>query len=245
MKRNISPIFLGLTALFILSGYQLYQSSNSFWAFIFIVNGWVISLSLHEFGHAFSAFIFGDKSVLDKGYLTLNPLKYTNLFMSIILPLIFLLMGGIGFPGGAVYINMNSIRTAKQRSITFAAGPLANIIFCIILLFFIYLGQDSSAEYFIPLLSLLAFLQITAVFLNLLPLPGLDGFGIIMQYLPAKWIYKIRDLAGIAFLLIFFLLFQDTPVSRIFWSAIAIVSNAIGINFDDVREGFDIFKFWN
>ena len=56
----------------------------------FVLIGWIISLCLHEFSHALVAYWGGDTTVKDKGYLTLNPLKYTDPLMSIILPLVFL-----------------------------------------------------------------------------------------------------------------------------------------------------------
>ena len=45
-----------------------------------------------------------------RGYLTLNPLKYTHPLLSIVLPVLFLLMGGIGLPGGAVWVDRHAIR---------------------------------------------------------------------------------------------------------------------------------------
>ena len=64
--------------------------------FVFIFVAWVFSLCLHEFSHAAVAYVGGDVTVKDKGYITMNPLKYTDPFLSIGLPLIFLLIGGIG-----------------------------------------------------------------------------------------------------------------------------------------------------
>ena len=67
---------------------------------LFVFGGWMISLCLHEFGHAIVAYFGGDTSVKDKGYLTLNPLNYTDPGLSLLLPMIFLVMGGIALPGG-------------------------------------------------------------------------------------------------------------------------------------------------
>ena len=72
--------------------------------FIFVIAGWMVSLCLHEFGHAFTAWRFGDHDVAVRGYLTLNPLKYSNPMLSIVLPLLFIALGGIGLPGGAVWV---------------------------------------------------------------------------------------------------------------------------------------------
>ena len=64
--------------------------------FLVVIVGWIFSLCLHEFSHALVAYYGGDTSVRDKGYLTFNPLKYTHPVYSILLPMIFLLLGGIG-----------------------------------------------------------------------------------------------------------------------------------------------------
>ena len=72
--------------------------------FIFVIAGWMVSLCLHEFGHAFTAWRFGDHDVAVRGYLTLNPFKYSNPMLSMVLPLLFIALGGIGLPGGAVWV---------------------------------------------------------------------------------------------------------------------------------------------
>jgi Zn-dependent protease len=81
--------------------------------FIVVIVGWIFSLCLHEFSHAVVAYYGGDTSVKDKGYLTFNPLKYTHPVYSIVLPVIFLLLGGIGLPGGAVYIETWRLRSKR------------------------------------------------------------------------------------------------------------------------------------
>ena len=80
--------------------------------FIIVTVLWIFSVCIHEFGHAIVAYWGGDHTVKDKGYLTLNPLRYANPVMSLLIPLVFLAMGGIGFPGGAVYINTQALRGA-------------------------------------------------------------------------------------------------------------------------------------
>ena len=63
----------------------------------------------HEFGHALVAYLGGDRMVVAQGYLSLNPLRYTNILLSVVMPIAFLLLGGIGLPGAAVYINHSAI----------------------------------------------------------------------------------------------------------------------------------------
>ncbi len=83
--------------------------------FVFVIAGWLVSLCLHEFGHAFTAWRFGDHDVAVRGYLTLNPLKYSNPMLSIGLPLLFIALGGIGLPGGAVYLRTGFMTSAPAH----------------------------------------------------------------------------------------------------------------------------------
>ncbi|HNO92822.1 MAG TPA: Clp protease N-terminal domain-containing protein, partial [Anaerolineales bacterium] len=101
-RNGISPIFISLVLFTIAMAAFLWLGiGNNPRAFLiaFIIGGWIISVALHEFGHAITAFWGGDESVEDKGYLTLNPLKYSNPVLSVIIPVMMLLLGGIGFPG--------------------------------------------------------------------------------------------------------------------------------------------------
>src|SRR5262249_25868997 len=77
---------------------------------------WIFSVCLHEFGHAIVAYYGGDTSVREKGYLTFNPLKYTHPVYSLLMPVIFMMLGGIGLPGGAVYINDQALRSRQWRT---------------------------------------------------------------------------------------------------------------------------------
>ena len=90
-----SPIFFGLLALFGVSGYLCTVTflPTSVGVFPFVIVGWILSLVFHEFAHAFTAYRGGDISVVSKGYLTLDPRKYTDPVTSILLPSIFILMG--------------------------------------------------------------------------------------------------------------------------------------------------------
>lgn len=241
----LSPIFLALSTGFVFCSFMLTYYPALIWFFLFILCGWIISLSLHEFGHAAVAYYFGDKSVAEKGYLSLNPLKYTHTLTSIIVPLLFIFMGGIGFPGGAVYINMAKIYMPKERSLVSAAGPIATSLF---LLFLIIVNMLIPSEQFVWLsygVSFLAFLQITVLFFNLLPIPGLDGFGIIKPFLKKETQEKIEKKAGLFILGILFLLFIDSPVNKLFWTTNFTVTRLFGFNLEHVIAGFRLFQFWN
>ncbi|MFN2519294.1 MAG: site-2 protease family protein [Jatrophihabitantaceae bacterium] len=185
-----SPIFLGIVAVAALAGWACWiddapgSRSGDFAVFVFVLAAWVVSVCLHEFGHAYAAYRGGDRSVEAAGYLTLNPLKYAHPVLSIALPLLFIVQGGIGLPGGAVYLHRQAFRSRAMQSVAAAAGPLSNAAFAIVLLSLAHAHQSDGAHLrFWAALAFLGFLQVTAVVLNLLPIPGLDGFAIIEPYL--------------------------------------------------------------
>jgi Zn-dependent protease len=211
--------------------------------FLIVLVGWIFSLCLHEFSHAFVAYHGGDTSVRDKGYLTFNPLKYTHPVYSILMPLIFLALGGIGLPGGAVYIETWRIRDRKWLSAVSLAGPSANLLVAFILgilLSFTPLGQTSIA----PALSFLAYLQVTAVVFNLIPLPPLDGFGIIAPYLNPELRETIARLGGSAILIVFVLMWQVPFFSNLFGTITIALTEALGIPLQQIAMGYSQFFFW-
>ena len=246
----ISPIFLILLLVMALTGYMLYNhiGNAGMIVFLFVIVGWLVALSLHEFGHALTAYLGGDASVADKGYLTLDPLKYTHPVLSILFPIVFLLMGGIPLPGGAVYINTHAIRSRVMVSLTSAAGPIATLLFGLVLAAPLAFGWHEATlvqkEAFWSALALLAFFQIFALFLNLIPFPGLDGFGILEPFLPDSILriaYAIRPFS----IILFFVLFIYSP----FGEKLAEEVWRVMLWIDDdaawlVVNGFDMFQFW-
>src|SRR5712692_872675 len=150
--------------------------------FVFVLVGWIFSLCLHEFAHAAVAYLGGDTSVREKGYLTFNPLRYVDPVTSLFIPLVFLLLGGIGLPGGAVYIDRSRLRSKYWECAVALAGPAANLVVAGVLV--LALGADAVPANAAPAVAFLALLQVTAILLNLLPVPPLDGYGAVAPFLP-------------------------------------------------------------
>jgi Zn-dependent protease len=213
--------------------------------FIFVLVGWIFSVCLHEFGHAIVAYRFGDYTVKEKGYLTMNPIHYTNPLTSIILPIVFMLLGGIGLPGGAVYINDSLIPKRWQRATVSLAGPAMNVLLTVLLCIPFWTGLVTAEnKTLLPIaLALLINLQISAVLFNLIPVPSLDGFRAISEWLPLQW----REFAlrhRTLFLLVLFVAFWHGPLSRIFWFAVYIICHVLGIDISLIQQGWDEFRFW-
>lgn len=189
---------------------------------LIVITIWIFSTCLHEFGHAITAYIAGDKSVKEKGYLTLNPMVYFNSVTTLIIPLFVLLIGGIPLPGAAVYINHTKIKSRLWLSLVSFAGPLFTFLFLLLLAGCLNLLAANQAAFtdpklFVTIYSSLAFLLFLHIFvliLNLLPLPPLDGFGIIEPWLPKKAQRKARELSNYGFALLFILFFMVKPFAR-------------------------------
>ena len=199
---------------------------------LFVLGGWVTSLCIHEFGHAFIAYLGGDRSVAAAGYLSLNPLKYLHPLLSIGLPVVFLLLGGIGIPGGAVYLNEQAIRNNRWRSLASAAGPVSNLLFAILIgwPFVVFQGgAPFGNEQFWAALAFLVFVELSAVVLNLIPIPPFDGFGIIAPWLSIELRILANRLGMLPLLVLFFLLWQGGPVSATFWNFVYGLSSSLNI----------------
>ena len=211
--------------------------------FLVVLIGWIFSLSLHEFAHAVVAYYGGDTSVKDKGYLTFNPLKYTHPLYSIALPLLFLFMGGIGLPGGAVYIETWRLRSPKWKSAVSLAGPTANFILIIVLAIILQIAPSTSTGIF-PGLAFLALLQIYALILNLIPVPPFDGFGAIEPYLSQDILEKIEPIRGMMIWIVIALLWYVPFVSNLFSSLIFFIAQLFNFPLDLVSLGYQQFFFW-
>lgn len=212
--------------------------------FVLVLFLWIFSVCLHEFAHAAVAYRGGDTSVKDKGYLTLNPTKYLDPMNSLLLPVIFLVMGGIGLPGAAVYIDRSRLRSAHWDSAVSLAGPAMNLLLLVILAVALDQPAIRATEY-APALAFLALLQASAVVLNLLPLPGFDGYGAIWPYLPAQVREQFDRYAGYAVLVLFLLLFMVPPFARAFWGLVGLLIDAVGIPMGFARLGYAEFRFWD
>ena len=257
-----SPIFIGLLALTGVSGWMTWTGFGNVRVdvFLLVICGWLVSLCLHEYAHALVAYFSGDRGVAERGYLRLNPLKYTHPLLSIVLPVVAVILGGIGLPGGAVWVDHAHIGSKLKQSLISAAGPLTNVVFALLLAvpFLAGLGPQivtdasgqpqlvGSADHleFWSALALLAFLQVTASVLNLLPVPGLDGGNILHPWLSAPYQRAYNLFAPYGFILLFLLLWQSR-INYYFFKAVYWLAELIGVPRGLSALGFELMRFWS
>jgi Zn-dependent protease len=224
---SLSPIFLALLAASGVSGVLLASSPPERMVrpltFVFIFSAWVATVCIHEFGHALAGYLGGDRSVAERGYLTLDPRVYTNPLLSIVLPILFLLMGGIALPGGSVLIDDHALRSRRWRLYVSAAGPLGTLV-CLVLAGLPFLVvpdawiTDGNIYFFAALAGLVKLLAIVLI-LNLLPIPPLDGFRILAHWLPDEMAARAYALGWMPLMLLYLTLARPSPLTDAFWSA--------------------------
>jgi Zn-dependent protease len=241
-----SGIFLCILALFAVSGWMAWVGYGSarFNVFLFVVSGWLVSLCLHEYAHALTAYWFGDRAVAERGYLRLNPLKYSHPLLSIVFPVVIVLLGGIGLPGGAVWVDHHAIPGRLRHTIVSASGPAMNIVFTLALVAPFSLGADIPAHFdFWVAVAFLAFLQLTASVLNLLPVPGVDGGNALHPWLSPQWRRGYDLMAPYGMLILFALLWNDR-IGGYFFDLVFWIGDRLGLPQELYSYGYDMIRFW-
>jgi Zn-dependent protease len=244
-----SPVFLAICAITALGGVLawLAESPQSplayFGVFTFVIAGWLVSLCLHEFGHAYMAWRYGDHDVAVRGYLTLNPLKYSSPLLSLGLPLLFIALGGIGLPGGAVYVR-TSWMTPRRRTVVALAGATVNATLAVVLLVLTSVFADVNHIVFWSGMAFLGFLQVTAVVLNLLPIPGLDGYSALEPHLSPETQRALAPAKRWGFLILLVLLIAP-PLNQAFFSIVYRLFDLSNVPTFLVALGSHLTRFWS
>ena len=144
--------------------------------------GIAVAISVHEFGHAFAAHLLGDDTAKMQGRMTLDPAKHIDP-----IGLITLLVFRFGW-AKPVPVNPNNFRNYKLGNVLVSlAGAIGNILAAIVCVFVIKYAK-MEALYTIANVTLAYNIGFAAF--NLLPIPPLDGWGIISTFIP----YKYNDL---------------------------------------------------
>ena len=244
-----SPVFLAIVAVTAFGGLLAWLSGAEIaplariGVFIFVVAGWVVSLCLHEFGHALTAWRFGDHDSAVRGYLTLDPRRYSNPMLSLGVPMLFIALGGIGLPGAAVYVR-TSFMTAAQRTLVSLAGPAANLTLAVLLLGVTRWCVDAAHPVFWAGVAFLGFLQVTAVLLNLLPIPGLDGYNALEPHLSPETQRALEQFKPYGWIILLVILIAP-PLNQWFFGIVYWFFDLSGVPVLLAQLGGGLTRFWS
>jgi Zn-dependent protease len=181
----------------------------------------ILSLTVHEFAHAWSAWKLGDDTASRQGRLTLNPLSHIDLLGTILLPLFSPIPFGWAKPVPVDPARFRrSITMGKGMAITAAAGPLSNVLLALLAaiglgLAFRYAPElvesGQPGRFFLVNMVLL---NVSLALFNLIPVPPLDGSRIVAWVLPYRLRLQWHELERFApFLLIAVFMFGGRLVS--------------------------------
>ena len=165
---------------------------------LLLVPALLIAIPVHEMGHAAAAYVLGDRSVRYFGYFSLNPRRYLDP-----LGVIAVFVALVGW-GRRVPVQPNRISTTGQRVIHELGGPVANLIVAVVLgvllQAMVRFGLPASFDLSLGLLGaalyVIVFLNLSIFAFQLLPIPGLDGWGVveaIFRNRNARFFYQVNS----------------------------------------------------
>ncbi len=206
--------------------------------------GLALGVILHEYAHGYIAYRNGDPTAKNYGRLTINPMAHIDLFGSILLPLLLILLNsGIVFGyAKPVPINPSYFRDYRRGiRYTSLAGPVTNLLIAFVIgllygLFFFLVIRLSGGlmdngslgfgafNIFNQLFRNTIYINIFLAIFNFIPIPPLDGSKILASFLPDQAMYRYLSIGRFGFIFIFIFLFLG---GGIFWTIISPVFNFI------------------
>lgn len=206
------------------------MSDSQVLTFLFTLPIFLVSLTIHEYAHAWMAYRYGDDTAARMGRLTLNPIAHISLFGTIILPLL------VHF-GWAKPVPVNfSILSKRQVFMVAAAGPCANILLALILAIAFHLFRLGAVPLLGDFVLLAVLFNIILAVFNLIPIPPLDGSRMVyakLQSPEAINMYRNFSRFGMFVLIGFLLLggFQIIilPVVALFYALLGLPLPALTI----------------
>lgn len=189
----------------------------------------LLSLTVHEWAHAWSAFRLGDDTAAREGRMSLNPMVHIDPIGTLLLPML-----GIPF-GWAKPVPVNPVRFDRKWSmrtgmaLTAAAGPFSNLVLAIAcaVVFGVGLrvapdvvGEGAARAFLLYGIQL----NVTLALFNLIPVPPLDGSRVIARYIPAKFERQWEDFVRLSPMLLFVVIAVG---GRVLSRPIGLVTNAL------------------
>ncbi|MBI3834691.1 MAG: site-2 protease family protein [Planctomycetes bacterium] len=209
---------------------------------------WIFSVCIHEFAHALVAYWGGDESVKAKGYLRFDIFSYIHPVTSILIPVLFLAMGGLPLPGGAVYIDRSLLRNKHWGAAVSLAGPLSNFLLFLSLAFLVHPHtglvdpMNEEPPKWAILLGAMCVLELWSVLFNLIPIPPLDGFGIIEPYLSYENRLKAHRLGWTGLFIIYFVMSSKQGMS-IFMNITDATIHSLGLPYETTWRFYNYALF--
>ncbi|MFN8523353.1 MAG: site-2 protease family protein [Chloroflexota bacterium] len=162
----------------------------------------ILAITVHEFNHAFVAYLLGDMTAKHQGRLSLNPLRHLDPMGTVLL---FIAQFGWGKPVPYVPSNLR-VNPALGSALVSLAGPLANVLLAMVLFTPFrspVLGEMVNRSIVRDLLAV----NVGLAAFNLIPIPPLDGYGVVSAVFPRQFEPLLRILREYGLFILMALLF--------------------------------------
>ncbi|MEK6644090.1 MAG: site-2 protease family protein [Planctomycetota bacterium] len=207
---------------------------------------WILCVTVHEFAHALVGYWGGDDTVKHRGLLTLDPTRFIDPINTLLIPAVVLLLGGFPLPGASVMIDRSRLKSEKWGSYVSAAGPASNFIIFLLMCIPLHPKVGLVNPFadvqptWVHFLGAMATLNMYGVLFNLIPVPPLDGFGIIEHKLDHETRWKLRQpQVGFGCLMVLMLILWNVPQAMIpFLYMLAWVTDILGIPLHLLMDGY-------
>ncbi|MDC3079885.1 site-2 protease family protein [Rhodospirillaceae bacterium] len=231
----------------LISGYcfEMYPDWQILSGLFFCLSLSILSVAYHEFFHAISAYLLGDFTMYAKGYLRLNIFLYFNSFTSLLLPLGVFVFYGVFLPGAAVYISVKYLRKPLHRTAVSLSGVLANALLLGLIVCILRFEPFEISQTFVPLVQVMAFIQIALIIFNLIPVPGLDGWNAFSPFLPLEVRVFFQKFAFIFIIILVGSIFIFNDASDLLTTVMRYCVESVGLNLDQILIGFEYLKVFD
>lgn len=175
----------------------------------------LMALTVHEAAHALVAYLRGDPTAKLRGRLSLNPVRHLDPTGTLVFFVTAWLGAGIGWAKPVPVDARNLKDPRRDHILVSAAGPVSNLVFALlislVLGMLISLGlfrQPSVWKYYLAQLFIVGVhINVILAFFNLLPLPPLDGSGILAGLLSPRTAVRYLELGNYGFIIVLALIF--------------------------------------
>lgn len=182
--------------------------------FLFTLPALLLSLSIHEFAHAYTAYKLGDMSQKYRGRLTLDPFKHID-----IVGFLCIMLCGFGWGKPVQIVDTNFKNRAKGNAIVAFAGPFSNILLAIFFAIVIkilsmtgvlgLMATNNIGIILIQMLSITIYFNIVFAVFNMLPIPPFDGSKVLFYFLPRKYKNIMYTLEKYSLIILLVLIITD------------------------------------
>ncbi|MBW1809906.1 MAG: site-2 protease family protein [Deltaproteobacteria bacterium] len=187
---------------------------------VYVLIPMILALSVHEYFHAWVAAKLGDDTAIRHGRLTLNPVAHIDPIGTLLIPIVGL-STGMPFIGWAKPVPISPIQFTRRFSmktgvlLVSAAGPLSNLVFGFLMalvlsavahvvgieeLINILATNQGITAALVQLMRYTIFINIGLFIFNLLPIPPLDGSGVLQGFLPDRYRHYLDSMAKYSFI---------------------------------------------